>query len=229
VAEAANVSSGQASRQWTEEEAERAAPGETVNQNDHEADLKHNIGLTELRAMDSAYRALGSLDKDGRSRAFKWLAEALEVQILGSEPVGLSATNTNQSRTTFSNHEVQPTPREFVSQKKPEALVERVACLAYYLARYRGVNHFKTADIVALNIEAAAHKFGNPSRDVDNADRHNGYLVSAGNGNKQLTIRGEAVVEALPDRDSVKTALKDHPHKPRRSSGPSRKANTPDS
>jgi hypothetical protein len=212
-----------------EEEAQRGAVGETLGQDDHEAGVENNIGLTELRAMDQAYRALESLDKDGQSRAFMWLAEALDIRTFkqSAPAVELGAANTSQSQTTLPSDETLINPREFISRKKPESLVERVACLAYYLARHRGMNHFKTADIVALNTEAAAHRFGNPSRDVDNADRHNGYLVSAGNGKKQLTVRGEAVVEALPDRESVKAALKDHPHKQRRSSVSSKKASTP--
>jgi hypothetical protein len=172
--------------------------------------------------METAYSVLEALGEGARSRAFKWLAEALSVDILQQTQHQSAQVGTQHYPTATVADGKQVTPREFISQKKPEALVERVACLAYYLTRYRGISHFKTSDIVALNTEAAAHRFGNPSRDVDNADRHNGYLVSAGNGKKQLTVRGEAVFEALPDREAVRSALKEHSHKPPRSSIPKR-------
>ncbi len=210
------------------EGADYGAPGDRIGHHDHEVDGENKIGLAELCAMGNAYRALESLSKDGQNRAFKWLAEALDVQAFQQRLQAVEPTPPSMQHPTAApvGGGSQTTPREFISQKRPESLVERVACLAFYLVRYRGINHFRTADIVALNTEAAAHRFGNPSRDVDNADRHNGYLVSAGNGKKQLTVRGEAVVEALPDRESVRAALKEHPHKPRRSSGTTKKTPT---
>jgi hypothetical protein len=33
------------------------------------------------------------------------------------------------------------------------------------------------------------------------------YLTGAGDRNKQITALGEAIVEALPDRDAVKAAI----------------------
>lgn len=53
----------------------------------------------------------------------------------------------------------QLTPKQFVSQKKPGNNYERVACLAYYLANYRDMPHFKTSDITKLNTESAGHFF----------------------------------------------------------------------
>lgn len=201
-----------------EEDADASALEGEIRRGISDTDQTTNIGLTELRAMETAYSALEALGEDGRIRAFKWLAEALSINTFQHPNPGQTVhLGAQHHQITTVEDESQVTPREFLSQKKPESLVERVACLAYYLTRYRGINHFKTVDIVSLNTEAAAHRFGNPSRDVDNADRHNGYLVSAGNGKKQLTVRGEAVVEALPDREAVRSALKDHPHKIRRS------------
>ncbi len=69
----------------------------------------------------------------------------------------------------------------------------------------------KTADIISLNTEAAQpKKMQNPSRDVAKAETRNGYLVSAGAGNRQISTLGEAIVAALPDRDAVEAAAKDH-------------------
>nr|MDT0666179.1 hypothetical protein [Micromonospora sp. DSM 115978] len=81
---------------------------------------------------------------------------------------------------------------------------------------YRDVREFTSADLATLNTEAAAPKFGKLSRDVDNADRQNGLIVTAGSRKKQLTVRGEALVEALPNADAVKTALAENPYRTRR-------------
>lgn len=102
----------------------------------------------------------------------------------------------------FSSPE-EPTPKEFLLQKKPNTNVERVACLAYYLAHYRGTQKFKTVEMNKLNTEAAQTKLSNPSYTVLNAIRA-GYLAEAGRGMKQLSAQGEQYVEALPDRDAAK-------------------------
>jgi hypothetical protein len=198
---------------------DRRMLGEEADQDGAGKGGRIGVGFAELRAMERAYMALEPLDKDGKDRAFRWLAETLGVETLQRSVLAVEAVSPKAGNAipTPRGGESQISPREFVSQKKPQSLVERVACLAYYLVHHRGTQHFKVADIVALNTEAAAHKFGNPSRDMDNADRQNGYIVSAGNGAKQLTVRGEAVVEALPDREAVKVALKEHAHKAKRS------------
>lgn len=173
----------------------------------------------QLQVVAQVYSLLEPLDDEGRRRVLKWLMEILEIPVL-SDWVELS--NRVPAQLSVVDQEV-PTPRDFISSKKPQSATERVACLAHYLTHYRDTPHFKTADIVALNVEAARHKFGNAPRDVDNTDRQNGYIVSAGKGAKQITVRGETLVEALPDREAVKIALREHPHRPRRSSNPARR------
>ena len=102
----------------------------------------------------------------------------------------------------FSSSE-DPTPKEFLLEKKPDTEVERVACLAYYLAHYRDIPRFKTIEISKLNTEAAQTKLSNASRTVFGAVR-SGYLADAAKGMKQLSAEGERYVEALPDRGAAK-------------------------
>ena len=102
----------------------------------------------------------------------------------------------------FSGSEA-PTPKEFLLQKRPNTNVERVACLAYYLAHYRDTPHFKTTDINKLNTEAAQIKLSNASFTVNDAVK-TGYLAIAAKGMKQLSAQGEQYVEVLPDRDAAK-------------------------
>ncbi|KUM76261.1 hypothetical protein [Streptomyces curacoi] len=175
----------------------------------------------DLLAMHAALTALEPLDRKGRTRVLVWLADALEVEAapraVGRAEQAVPAARTSSAVTAvIAAEEEVPSPREFVSRKRPASNVERVACLAYYLGRYRSTPHFRTPDIVDLNTESAGPKFGNPSRDVDNADRGSGFLVTAGKGTKQLSTRGEALVEALPDREAVKAALREHPYRPRK-------------
>ncbi len=90
--------------------------------------------------------------------------------------------------------------------KAPRTDVERVACLAYYLAHYRGTPHVKTKDITALNTESAHRPFSNTAFAVDNATK-TGYLVPSVKGSKQISAYGERFVEALPDREAAKEVM----------------------
>ena len=87
--------------------------------------------------------------------------------------------------------------------------------MAYYLTKYRDMPEFKTKDLTELNKQtAAARRLSNPPRAVNHATDTYRFLSAAGGGKKQITTLGEAVVEALPDREKVKAALAEH--KPRR-------------
>lgn len=179
----------------------------------------------ELEATKAALKALQPLDQDQASRALRWLGEILGVPAQttpgitdASPPItlasGVSAPPHHAapgSHTPPASNDPTTSPEEFIAWKRPRGSAERIACLGFYLSEYRDTRHFKTPDISALNTEAAQSKFGNPRRDVDNAERGSGYLASAGGGNKQVSARGKALVRALPDRDAVKIALTDHP------------------
>ncbi|MGW1203967.1 hypothetical protein [Streptomyces cyaneofuscatus] len=173
----------------------------------------------ELVAMHAMHDSAQKLDDETWSRVMKWLGDIRGARVTvsfggpGEEPGG--GGSGSASGGGAATVEVL-SPRDFISRKKPQSLAERIACLGYYLARHRDMPHFTIKDIVQLNTEAAAHKFGNPSRDVDAADRRNGFLVTAGHGMKQVTPRGEFLVEALPDREAVARALSENPFKPRR-------------
>ena len=104
-------------------------------------------------------------------------------------------------------------PKDFLFQKKPKTDVERVACLAYYLANYRSMAHFKTTDINKLNTEAAQIKLSNASYTVNNATQ-SGFLVAAPKGMKQMSAAGERFVDLLPDHAEARKAMSEL--KPRR-------------
>jgi hypothetical protein len=96
--------------------------------------------------------------------------------------------------------------KQFMHEKAPQTDVERVACLAYYLAHYRSTPHVKTKDITALNTESAHRPFSNTAVAVDNATKQ-GYLVPSIKGSKQISAHGERYVEQLPDREAAKELM----------------------
>lgn len=107
------------------------------------------------------------------------------------------------------------TPKAFMAGKQPRNEIERITCLAYFLTHSRGTPLFKTRELTDLNIEAAQPKLSNASYVARNATQAN-YLSLAGKGQKQITVKGEALVEALPDRGKVRAALETHPIKRRK-------------
>ena len=104
------------------------------------------------------------------------------------------------------SEEDAPSVKQFMHEKNPQTDVERVACLAYYLARYRGIPHIKTKDITELNKESAHRPFSNTAFAVDNATK-TGYLVPSIKGSKQISAYGERFVETLPDREAAKEIM----------------------
>ena len=102
------------------------------------------------------------------------------------------------------------TAKQFMATKQPKGDVERITCLAFYLTQYKGTSQFKTIDLTHLNTEAAQPKFSNASVAARNAVNMQ-YLALAGGGKKQVSPRGESVVNALPNRSAVKEALENNP------------------
>jgi hypothetical protein len=181
--------------------------------------------VKQLEAMKLALTALEPLDEEARERALVWLAETLGVGGALHAPPGSSSKllEKHQSDQLDSANITEMTPRQFMAAKKPTTDVERIAALAYYLTYARETLHFKTADLTTLNTEAAGLRFGNASQAANNAMNQNGYLAQAGKGTRQITPRGEAVVDALPDREAVATALAEYPKRARRAKRASKK------
>ncbi len=118
----------------------------------------------------------------------------------------------------------QPAPaaniKQFIAQKRPANMYQRVACLGYYLT-HAGTPHFKTKDISQANTDAAQSKMTNAASFVGDATKKYGYLSEAGKGNKQLSAFGEEIVAALPDQEKVKQLHAEN--KPRRSARKNKK------
>lgn len=165
--------------------------------NDEQADV-------EVKAMEAALTALMPLKPEERRRALSWLWEKLEIT--GTSPINPSGLPSAVFAGTVPGAaaaSASGTPKQFLGQKDPHTDVERMTCLAYYLTHYRGTAQFKTKELTDLNTEAAQPKFSNPADAATNAAKMK-CLSLAGAGKKQITVHGEKLVEALPDREKVK-------------------------
>jgi hypothetical protein len=174
-----------------------------------------NGNESELKAIQTALAALWPLDDAARAKAVAGIAGALGVAVMpGTAGRGLRSGVPDAG---LSDGEDLGTPKQFLASKAPRSDVERVAVLAYYLTHARETPHFVTKELNELNTEAAGPRFSNASYAASNATKKNGLLAAAPGGTKQITARGEALVEALPDRQAVAAALDSMPGKPRRS------------
>jgi hypothetical protein len=165
--------------------------------------------MNDVEALSTIVEVLKQLEPDAQARVLQSVQTFLGLPLPHKQTVhepGPSSSSRPVSGQQFSLDR-NLSPKEFLRDKNPVTDVERVTCLAYYLAHFRDTPHFKTVDISALNTEAAQPKFSNASVAVDNA-RALGYLVAATKGNKQIGAAGEKFVELLPDRDAAREAMR---------------------
>lgn len=164
--------------------------------------------IDDLEVLNSVMSLLQKLPKEARDRViqtvltfFNFSSATMLKDVTIDKPRSIRG-----SLPTFSEDRTI-SPKEFIMEKHPQTDVERVACLAYYLANFRDASHFKTIDISKLNTEAAQRKLANATKAVNNAMAY-GYLAPATKGQKQLSAAGELFVQALPDRDAAKEAIR---------------------
>ena len=161
----------------------------------------------EVKAMDAAFSALSDLKPDEKRRVLTWLWEKLEVGGPPPPPTGTAAAAINASNAAQPAPPGNLTGKGFLAQKDPKTDAERITCLAYYLTHYKATPRFKTKALAAANVDAAQPEFSNPAVAVMNAAGSK-YLSAAGGGDKQITVLGEKLVDALPDRDKVNALRK---------------------
>ena len=173
--------------------------------------------------LQSIIELLSPLEKASQEKLVRTVITFLDLDTQSPKPISRQShgnvSGTIQRESVFSGHKVL-TPKKFMIEKSPQTEMEKAICLAYYLAHYHDMPHFKTVDISKLNTEAAQRKFTNASYAINNAVQ-SGYFVPAIKGHKQISVMGERYVEALPNREEAKSALKQMRPKRRRT-----KANT---
>ena len=169
-----------------------------------EQDRNNDQNIYEV--VDKIIQNLLPLDPYSRLRVYRTIGTffGFEASFPKVDQKVDNRTSANISREPIFSGPEEPTPKEFLLQKQPKTDVERVACLAYYLARYRKIEAFKTIDISKLNTEAAQTKLTNASNTVNDAVKA-GFLAAANKAMRRLSAQGEQYVEALPDRDAART------------------------
>jgi hypothetical protein len=174
--------------------------------------------VSETEAMQICHDSLEGLTREEQVRVLGWLHDKLGLGPL--TPPRTPAQSSAAPPGGLPPPAALPgdiTPKAFLALKKPKTAAERVTCLAFYLQTYRATQYFKTIEITKLNREAAQPPLANATVAMDHAARHFNYLAAVGGGKKQMTVRGEAFVNALPNREAVTAALEEH------KLGPSRK------
>ncbi len=167
-----------------------------------------DIVYNEIEALKDIDERLSKLPVDCQHRVLVWINAKYSG---GGRPLAMSPQKSMEP-----NSGEFGSIKDFIAAKKTNGYYERIACLAYYLEKVGGMTEgCKTADITKANNDARMLKIPNPSQYVSDAVKSYGYLTSIGNGRKALTAKGEALVEALPDREKVKAALAEHPAKRR--------------
>ena len=159
-------------------------------------------GKRTADALSEILRILGELDPEDQTRVLQTAATFFSLSLRAQSSNYLP----NLDRLDLSSPVPVPfsgrdgmSPKEFLLQKRPTSEVQRIACLAFYLAHYREMPHFESGDIRDLNIEAAQQRISNLPRSISHAVEA-GQLVAAGNGKRQLSAFGEQFVLALPDQ-----------------------------
>jgi hypothetical protein len=174
----------------------------------------------EGAAITAIGRALGAIEDQGaRNRVLQWAASAYgsgaSLQLGGgsSDTSGGVAGGTGTS-TTQSSVASAANAKAFMAQKRPTSDVYKALCLAYWLLHKKSTTTFKAKDLTDLARGDAATPFGHAAMAVSNAGR-SGFFAPAGGGRKQLTPKGEGIVEALPDAAKVKEVLLTFPGRKR--------------
>jgi|SRR5882672_6904719 len=166
-----------------------------------------NHSSNDLEILNEVLAAFRKLEADSQERMLNTVATFLGLNPrhnLGMSPGPANHAVAAGNQESLFSEDRSISPKQFMFEKQPKTDVEKVACLAYYLTHYRGVQHFKTLDISKLNTEAAQVKFANAAVAVDNATKRN-YLAPASKGSKQLSALGEQYVLALPDRERARS------------------------
>jgi hypothetical protein len=167
--------------------------------------------LNVFDAAKDAAAALAPLDEPDRKVALQLVAVSLGLAVPRASGGGgaddeLDGDDTDDEEKP-KRRSGTPSAQEFLEEKKPTSVLEEIACLAFYLAKFDETRRWKPAQIEKLGHNAGGSGFVKVSRDVSNA-KAGGVVTSVGGGLWQITRDGEALVKALPDRSTAEAVLK---------------------
>ena len=174
----------------------------------------------EFNAIQTSLEVLEPLDATQRQFAVAMILSRLGLGVTTGSPTGSVApgfaasavgtsTPTGGSGAGVNGMNV----KDFLKHKAPTTDLERFICLAYFLMHGMSTPSFTTRDITKLNADAHGTDFSNAAATAMNAVKQSRLLSRAGSGKKRITTRGEALVEALPDRARMKEVLASAPRR----------------
>lgn len=182
---------------------------------------KSAVITEEFRAIQTALEALEPLEQRQREFAVAMILSRLGMAGGGHVASGLG--NIQGTGAAAAGHAAGTAAdlkgisvKEFVKGKSPTTDLERFVCLAYYLTRARETPQFTTRDIKRLNADALGPDFSNAAATATNGVTQSKFLSRAGGGRKRITTLGEAIVDALPDRQKVKEVAAGAPRRGKR-------------
>jgi hypothetical protein len=167
--------------------------------------MAKSVGYSEVDAMREIDGALGKLDAEAQQRALEWASSKHGLKLREQFGGGGSVPH------VASPQQHATDIKTFLTQKRPDSFYERVACLVYFLEKFAGQAEVGTKDITKANSDARLSKLTNPAVFVKHATHTYGYLTPLGKRKFAISARGEAIVEALPDRTKVEEALAANP------------------
>jgi hypothetical protein len=166
--------------------------------------------ISEITAMQEIDSCLSQLQPEEQLRVFNWISSKYKF---GSSGKFITSPSSGISKMDNTLEDSGMHIKDFIAAKKPENNYEKIACVAFFLEKFRGMDSFKTVEITKGFQDARLNKMSNPAMFVAETARAYGYLTSIGSAKKGLTARGEALVNALPIRENVTAALTEFPFK----------------
>ena len=167
----------------------------------------------QLTAVSKIHAYLLPLDETARVRVLQAVSALLGSPALAAAaapPLSNPATDP-QNAVGQSGVGTAKNIQAFCKAKKPTDTYQRLACLAYYLERVENKIDISVKELIKANVDARQADISNASAFLAKATDRHGYFTKAPHGKKRLSSRGEAIVEALPNQEAVKAALKENP------------------
>lgn len=168
--------------------------------------------LSEIEALKIVDESLAHLSAEERQRVFSFISSKYSLVPSNAYNANQGSSN-GQNSNSGAGQAITSDVKQFLATKKPNGFYEQIACLGYFIEKVQGQESFDTKAITAANTAARATKIPNPSLYLSDVVSKYGYMTAIGGGKKAMTARGEALVEALPDREAVKAALESNPVK----------------
>jgi hypothetical protein len=179
----------------------------------------------QLKAMETSLAAIKVLTQDEQVWVLEWLARNLGldspvVRDRREDPGSQTGDKLRTDGDSGAEAGATPRPKAFMAAKAPKTDVHRIVCLAYYLTKYKSTPKFTNKQLTDLAVDAAEPEFSNAAQAIGNAQRSK-LLAGAGGKLRQITHRGESLVDAMPDEAKMKAVSAAMPAGRRK--GPKRK------